>query len=290
MEEKLYPEFRQTADGAGAALERLNRIIRLLRSENGCPWDRVQTHESLEVCMVEEAYEVNEAIESKNWDNLEEELGDVLLQVIFHGQLGEDANRFDLTSVANRECEKMIRRHPHVFENESENGQKYAFSARNTEGSIDNALEKWENVKRRETKGSQTDSMRQIPKALPALRKSHKIQAKAADVGFDWDRVEEAFQKVDEERRELWEAYISGDAGRVHDELGDLLFAAVNIARFLGVDSEDALNSTSQRFINRFGFIEETVLSEGHALTDFPLSELDKLWEVAKQKEKAKLL
>lgn len=268
----MYEEFYVEGKTPAEAVERLRRIIEFLRSEDGCPWDKVQTHESLKVCMVEEAYEVNEAVDNLDWDNLEEELGDVLLQVVFHGSLGVSEGRFDLQSIANRECEKMLRRHPHVFSN-------------NKVDTIDRALEKWENVKKNENTSSQTSSMKKIPKSLPALRRSYKIQAKAADVGFDWDHVSEAFKKVDEETRELLEAYQGNDLHEIQEELGDLLFAVVNVARFLRVDPEDALNFTSHKFIRRFGFIEDQATKEGRSLEEMTLSEMDKLWEEAKQLE-----
>ena len=269
MYEELYKEGNTAAD----AVDRLIKIIALLRSEEGCPWDKAQTHESLKVCLIEEAYEVTEAIDNLDWDNLEEELGDVLLQVVFHGDLGQSTGKFDLKSIANRECEKMIRRHPHVFSNIRAE-------------SIDTALEKWENMKKQEKQGTLTESMREIPKSLPALRKSMKIQSKAAGVGFDWDNVNPAFEKVVEETGELMEAYRKGDFRGIRDELGDLLFAAVNVARFLEVDPEDALNFTSQRFIQRFSFIEEAARAEGRRMESMTLSEMDKLWEQAKKRER----
>jgi tetrapyrrole methylase family protein/MazG family protein len=271
MYEELYKKGKTTAE----AIDRLQKIISLLRSERGCPWDKAQTHDSLKVCLIEEAYEVTEAIDNLDWDNLEEELGDVLLQVVFHGDLGEEEGKFDLRSIANRVCEKMIRRHPHVFSNIKAE-------------SIDTALEKWENMKKKEKRSTLTESMREIPKALPALRKSMKIQSKAAEVGFDWDDVAPAFDKVREETRELAEAYREGDFGRIRDELGDLLFAVVNIARFLEIDPEDALNFTSQRFIQRFSFIEEAAHAEGRRMESMALSEMDKLWEEAKKRESPK--
>lgn len=266
--EELYQEGRTPAE----AVDRLRRIIALLRGEGGCPWDQAQTHETLKVCMVEEAYEVNESIENQDWDNLEEELGDVLLQVVFHGDLGKAEGRFDLMSIANRECEKMIRRHPHVFSN---------FQV----DTIDRALEKWENVKKKENNLTQTGSMNKIPKSLPALRRSFKVQAKAADVGFDWDHVKEAFRKVDEETRELMEAYDAGDPLHIQEEVGDLLFAVVNVARFLKVDPEDALNFTSHKFIRRFGYIEDQARRSGRLLENMTLADMDKLWEEAKSLE-----
>ncbi|MDO4552868.1 MAG: nucleoside triphosphate pyrophosphohydrolase [Bacillota bacterium] len=275
MYEELYEEGKSGAE----AVDRLCRILALLRSRDGCPWDQAQTHESLRACMIEEAYEAVDAIEKEDWEHLEEELGDVLLQVVFHAGLGQEAGRFDLAGVANRECEKMIRRHPHVFDE-----KQGTFSANYTE-SVDKVLEKWENVKRKERRGTQTASMEELPRSLPALTRSCKVQKKAADVGFDWDRVEEAFGKLEEETRELLEIYRSQDREHIKEEVGDLLFAAVNIARFLDVDPEDALNFASQKFIRRFRFIEETAAAQGKNLEEMTLTEMDRLWEQAKTEE-----
>ncbi|NLP30734.1 MAG: nucleoside triphosphate pyrophosphohydrolase [Clostridiales bacterium] len=265
MFEDLYLEGKTDEE----AVKRLAKIISILRSEEGCPWDKAQTHESLKPCLVEEAYEVLEAIDNKDWDNLEEELGDVLLQVIFHSDLGKEEGKFDLKSIANRECEKMIRRHPHIFSN---------FSI----DSIDTVVEKWENMKQREAQISYTESMKRIPKSLPALRKSYKVQAKAAQVGFDWNDTDSAFEKITEETKELFEAYKKSNQDSIVEELGDLLFAVVNVARFLQVDPEDALNFASQKFIRRFGFIESSAKEEGRKLEELTLSEMDKLWEDSK--------
>ena len=272
MYEELYMEGKTAAE----AVERLNRIIELLRGDKGCPWDREQTHESLKVCLVDETYEVIEAIDKNDWDNLEEELGDLLLQVVFHGQIGQETKNFDLKSIANRECDKMISRHPHVF-------------LRNSIETIDTVLEKWENMKRKEKRLTWTEAMEEIPKSLPALRRSYKLQAKAAEVGFDWDRVAEAMDKITEETQELFESYKDGNQAQIREELGDLLFAVVNTARFLGMDPEDALNFTSQKFIRRFGFIEETAGNRGKRLEDMTLAEMDKLWEEAKRQENTPL-
>lgn len=268
--EKYYEEGKSTEE----AIKRLADIIALLRSEEGCPWDKAQTHKSIRSCLLEEAYEVVDAIDKEDFDNLEEELGDVLLQVIFHANLGTEEQKFGLRSIANRESDKMIRRHPHVFLN------------KNSE-SIDKALEKWENVKRKERgTATHTDSMKNVPSALPALIRSFKIQKKAADVGFDWDDVSEAFSKVKEETYELLEIYQGSDETRIMEEVGDLLFAVVNVARFLGVNPEEALNFTSSKFIDRFGFIESTAKLQGKRLEDMSLEEMDKLWEQAKVKSR----
>jgi len=268
----MYKELYVEGNTAAEAVDRLKKIIEVLRSEDGCPWDKVQTYESIKSCLIEEAYEVTEAVDNKDWDNLEEELGDVLLQVVFYGDLGEEDGKFDLKSIANRECDKMLYRHPHVFSN-------------NKAESIDIALEKWENMKKAEKGTTVTESMKRIPKSLPALRKSVKIQKKAKEVGFDWDDVEPAFLKLKEETDELIEAYNGGDFERRRDELGDVIFAATNIARFLKVDPEDALNFASQRFIKRFNFIEDSARQEGLTMESLSLDEMDKLWEEAKKKE-----
>jgi len=267
---KYYEEGKSTEE----AIKRLADIIALLRSEEGCPWDKAQTHKSIRSCLLEEAYEAADAIDKEDFDNLEEELGDILLQVIFHANLGTEEQKFDLRSIANRESDKMLRRHPHVFLN------------KNSE-SIDKALEKWENVKRKERgTATHTDSMMNVPSALPALIRSFKIQKKAAEVGFDWEDVSEAFSKVKEETYELLEIYQGNDETSIMEEVGDLLFAVVNVARFLGVNPEEALNFTSSKFIDRFGFIEKTAKLQGKRLEDMSLEEMDKLWEQAKVKSR----
>lgn len=288
MQERFKEYYKEAADAAGE-IERLHRILKFLRSDEGCPWDRKQTHESLEVCMLEEAYEANEAIENQDWDNLEEELGDVLLQVLFHAGLGEECGRFDLKSIARRECEKMLRRHPHVFEKNPESAENSEGNANNTDESIDSALRTWENIKRQEKTGTRTESMMKLPKALPALRKSCKVQEKAADVGFDWDDVQFAFDKIGEESKELFEAYENGNERQMKEELGDLLFSVVNVARFLKLDPEGALNASSQKFINRFSYIETSACKLGKNLNEMTLAEMDALWEKAKMLEKQDL-
>lgn len=263
-----YEEFYIEAVTPELAVKRLIDIIKVLRVQ--CPWDKVQTHESLKQCLIEESYEVTDAIDKMDFDNLEEELGDVLLQVIFHGDLGNEEKKFSLTSIANRECDKMLRRHPHVFLKE------------NAE-TIDKVLEKWENVKRKETGGSTyAESMDKIPKALPALIRSYKIQKKAAHVGFDWEQIETALSKIKEETNEVLNVYKGNDKSKIKEEIGDLLFSVVNVARFLDVNPEEALNFTSQKFIDRFRFIEDSVHAQGKTLVEATLEEMDRLWEKAK--------
>lgn len=265
---KEYEKLAVTADTQGAAIERLDEIIKILRKE--CPWDREQDHASLRSCMLEEAYEVVEAINRKDPDNLREELGDVLLQVVFHALLAEEESRFDLRGVINEECEKMIRRHPHVFLEENLK-------------TIDKVLEKWENIKVKESgQPDQTSRLEKVPRALPALTRAKKVQKKAADVGFDWDEVSPALDKVKEETSEFQEALQSGDGQNIMEELGDLLFSVVNVARFLEVDPEEALTFTTDKFIRRFAYIEKEALACGRRLEDMSLTEMDKLWDQAK--------
>ncbi len=275
--QKLYEKFSVPAASAGDAFERVTDIIRFLMSEDGCPWDRVQTHESLKKYMIEETYEVIDAINEKDSDHLEEELGDFILQAVYHGLLGEAEGSFDLTSVLNRVSDKMLFRHPHVFFRE--NGEK-------STKTLDNALVRWENMKQRErSEKSQTQLMSEIPKELPALMRSFKIQKKARDVGFDWDDVKDAFAKVREETGELEEIYDTSDKQHILEEIGDLLFSVVNVARFLDIDPEEALSFTSEKFVRRFGYIEEKARSQGRELTSMTLDEMDGLWEEAKERE-----
>ncbi len=271
-EEYLY--LTDSGKDSKEAIERLAEIISLLRRE--CPWDKVQTHETLRKGMIEEAYEAVEAINNKDMANLREELGDVLLQVVFHAQLAEESGNFDLKDLINEECEKMIRRHPHVFLQETQN---------NSAKSIDKVLEKWENIKVKEKhEESCASRLERVPRALPALTRAFKVQKKAADVGFDWTDVSAAFDKVTEEQAELKEqcAEETASARRIEEEMGDLLFSCVNVARFLDIDPESALNYTIDKFIRRFRYIEERAVAKGRNLEDMSLDEMDELWEEAK--------
>lgn len=269
MNKREYTPLYEVKNNEGEALHRLTEIIRILREK--CPWDRVQTHESLTKCMLEEAYEAVDAIQEHNVENLREELGDVLLQVVFHCSLSEEEGDFNLTDVINEECEKMIRRHPHIF---SEEGVK----------TIDKALEKWENVKSKEYGEERyTDRLNRVPKALPALLRSSKVQGKASKVGFDWDDASGAFDKLEEEIRELRCAYENGDTQNMTEELGDLLFSMVNVSRFLGINPEEALNRTTAKFIGRFDAMERMASEMGLDFAGLTLEEMDKLWVEAKK-------
>jgi len=277
----MYEELYKRGETVGEAAERLKKLMTVLRSENGCPWDREQTHESLRRDMIEEAYEAVDAVDRNHMDNLEEELGDVILQVALHSEIAEENGEFTFASVMNRVTDKMIHRHPHVFNvSEEKNTQNAVFS-------VDNVLEKWENTKRKEhEENTTTQSMQKIPRNFPALIRAEKVQKKAARVGFDWDDVAGAFQKIGEEAGELLEAYRNGDQVNMQEEIGDLLFAVVNAARFLKVDPEEALNFTSDKFIRRFGYVEEQAIKAGTRPEEMTLEEMDKLWDDAKRMEK----
>jgi len=248
----------------------LVEIIQLLRSENGCPWDKVQTHETLRDSMIEEAYEVVEAINNKDMANLCEELGDVLMQVIFHAMIEAEKGGFTLENVYDGISKKMISRHSHIF----------ALDVANT---TEEVLINWEKNKKKE-KGykTQTQVLESIPKALPALTRARKIQAKVADVGFDLETVEDAIKKLEEEIGELRSALNTRDED-IEEEYGDILFSAVNISRFLGLNPEFALTNSSEKFINRFRYIEKTALSRGKSLENLTIVDMDELWEQSKQ-------
>ena len=276
-----YLHLCEDAKDNKEAIQRLYDVVKVLRVE--CPWDRVQTHESLRPGMIEEAYETVDAINNNDMANLREELGDVMLQVVMHSVLGEEEGHFDLKDIVNEECDKMIRRHPHVFLHETAN---------NSAKSIDKILEKWENIKVKE-RGEEcaTSRLEKVPKALPALTRAFKVQKKAADVGFDWENVSGAFAKVKEETAELMDNVKAdpSDKHALEDELGDLLFSVVNVSRFLSIDPEASLNYTISKFIRRFAHVEESALACGRKLEDMSLEEMDKLWDEAKKMERAKV-
>ena len=241
-------------------------IIETLRNPGGCPWDREQTHESLKSALLEECYEVIDAIENEDEDALIEELGDVLLQVVFHASIGKEDGYFDIMDVIGGISNKMVNRHPHVFGNEEAN-------------TSEQVLVNWDEIKKEE-KGIKTltEEMQNIAKSLPATTRAYKVQKKAKKVGFDWNDVNYAMDKVKEELNEIKEVY--------NCEEGDLLFACINVARFLEVDGELALDKTIKKFIKRFSYIENEAIKNNKNLKDMTLEEMDKLWEEAKTSEK----
>lgn len=247
----------------------LRRLVSLLRGPGGCPWDAEQTHESIRRNFLEEAYEAVEAIDEGDTDHLCEELGDVLMQVIFHSDIEADAGRFDLNDVADRSVRKLLLRHPHVFGDIRVSGS-------------DEVIQNWDVIKRAEKKHQNiADSLDAVAKSLPGLWRAEKLQHKAAKVGFDWPDVSGAMDKLDEELSELKEAVKTGKG--IAGELGDLIFSAVNVARILSIDPEDALNGTSDKFTARFRRLEEAAAAQGRRLEQMSLSEMDALYETAKK-------
>ncbi|NFG22426.1 nucleoside triphosphate pyrophosphohydrolase [Clostridium botulinum] len=254
----------------------LLETVEVLRGENGCPWDKEQTHKSIKNSLIEESYEVVDAINNEDDDSLIEELGDVLFQVVFHSSIGQEDGYFNINDVVKAICDKMIYRHPHVFKN-----LKDANSSKDV-------LEKWDELKKSE-KGYETltEEMNGIAKSLPSLLRAYKVQKKAKRVGFDWDDVNFAFEKVNEELKEVKDAYISADKENIENEIGDLLFSCVNVARFLEVDGEEALNLTINKFISRFSYIEKKALEKKLSLNQMSLEDMDILWEEAKKLNKS---
>ena len=253
--------------------EDLVNIMRRLRGPGGCPWDAEQTHESLTRYLLEESYEVIEAIESKSQSNLKEELGDLLLQPVFHAAIAEESNEFTIHDVIDTLCRKLIRRHPHVF-----GDMRIADS---------NAqIENWEKIKKTEKGDERKSALDGVPPQLPALLKAQKITEKAARVGFDWEHVDQVVAKVMEELHEFEEAMTLNDNDHMEAELGDLLFAVVNLGRFMSINPEEALRKTVRRFQNRFEHVENRLNELGKQMSSTSLNEMDLLWEEAKRHEK----
>ena len=267
-EKEAYRGFKGTLD-----------IMKTLRSEDGCSWDRVQTHESLKSYLLEESYEVLEAIDNQDWDNLAEELGDVLFQIVFHAEIASEESRFSMNQVINGINEKMIRRHPHVFIDKAE------FNP-------DEIETNWDAIKRRE-KGelelSEEDNihrisaeMKKLPRSFPALMEACKVQKKAAKIGFDWENAAQAFKKIGEETEELQEALSKNDPENIEEELGDLLFSVVNVARLLKIQPEISLRNATQKFIQRFEQMEKLASQEKKCLSDYTFDQFDAAWNRAK--------
>lgn len=247
-------------------------VMRTLREPGGCPWDREQTHASIRSNMIEEVYEYLEAVDADDTAGMREELGDVLMQIVFHARMAEEAGRFDLQDVIDEVVDKLIRRHPHVFGETQVQGS-------------DDVLRNWEAIKKEE-KTERKHILDGVTQGLPALLRAYKMQGKAAKVGFDWPDSEGVWAKVQEELGELREALASGDAQAAENELGDVLFAVVNYARHHKIEPEVALNGTNNRFANRFNYVERQVEASGRPWNYFTLDELDKFWDEAKKREK----
>lgn len=250
----------------------LIQVMHTLRDENGCAWDREQTHETLKKYLIEECYEVLEAIDEQDEDKIIEELGDVLLQVVFHAQIAKEEGYFNVNDVIKSITNKMISRHPHIFKDvQSKNSEQ--------------VLESWENIKIKE-KGfeSYTDTLKHVPKNLPGLMRADKVQQKAARVGFDWDTVEPAMEKVLEELEEVKDVYKDNNRAKILEEVGDLVFATVNVARLLDIDPELAVNYSIDKFINRFQYIEENARNRNLDLKNMSLAEMDVLWNESKKR------
>ncbi len=270
--EKIYdPAFAQPADRLEAYADFV-AIVKQLRRD--CPWDREQTHDSVKHLLIEEAYETVEAIDEQDWDELKKELGDLLLHVIFHSVIAEQGGRFTLKDVIEAETEKLVRRHPHVFGDVTVDG-------------VDEVLANWEQIKMKQE--HKTSALEGVPGRLPALLRAFRVQEKAAGVGFDFPERDGAWEKVEEEIREYRTLAESGaPAEEKEAEFGDLLFALVNYARFTGVNPENALRRTNEKFGRRFRHIERRLAEHGQSMADVDLAEMDRYWDEAKLQEEGK--
>jgi MazG family protein len=264
----------------GGKFEKLVEIMATLRGPNGCPWDKQQDFNSLKPMLVEEAYEVLEAIENDDFDGLSEELGDLLLHVVFQAQLGREASHFDINTVLQKISDKLIRRHPHVFGKE-------------TAASPEEVIRNWEAIKAQEKAAKlknrtpeQRSLLEGIPSKLPAIHEAHQISSRAARVGFDWPDIEGIFEKLQEEVRELRDVIAEGNdedrRERLEDEVGDMLFVTVNIARYLKIDSESALKRANRKFKSRFQYMENELAKQGKTVEQVSIDEMEALWQKAK--------
>ncbi|MBQ2704604.1 MAG: nucleoside triphosphate pyrophosphohydrolase [Clostridia bacterium] len=252
-------------------IDDLVQIIRLLRGEGGCPWDMQQTHQSIRNNVIEEAYEVADAVDTDDKAALCEELGDLLMQVVFHARMAEETGDFNLDQVADGVCQKLVHRHPHVF------GTVKA----DTVGQV---LDNWDAIKMEEkNQQTYTDTLLSVPRAFPGIMRAAKVQKRAAKVGFDWADSQGAWDKLHEEIDEVRAAEQSGNADAVAEEVGDLLFSVVNVTRFLKVDGEEAISKATDKFISRFDKMEQLAVSKGLNLKELTLEEMDALWDEIKQ-------
>jgi tetrapyrrole methylase family protein / MazG family protein len=278
---------RQERVCAGQWFEKLVALQARLRAANGCPWDREQTHSSLRTYLIEEAYEVLDALESGDDAKFAEEMGDLLLQIVFHSQIAREEGRFSVADVIREVHEKMVRRHPHVF------GEKHAKDAAEV-------LRNWEQIKAeergakgisqapREEEGEPDGKslMAGVPRGLPAALEGYQLIRRAARIGFDWDDVNGIFEKIQEEGAEVCHALSTMEPSRIEGEIGDLLFAAINLARFVNVDPEIALKKANAKFVKRFQAMERLAESSGRKLADVPRAEMESLWEAVKREER----
>jgi tetrapyrrole methylase family protein/MazG family protein len=251
--------------------DRLIGIVRKLRSPEGCPWDREQTHQSILSCFLDELYEFFETVEQNDYEHMKEELGDLLLQIVLHSQMASEQKKFDFNDVARDISDKLIRRHPHVFGSVEVS-------------STNEVITNWENIKKGE-KGKEHRKyiVDDIPEALPALFRAEKVQRRVARVGFDWDDSSAAFDKVDEEIKEFREALAGGKHEHAFEELGDIIFALVNVARHHNISAEDALRNTTRKFIRRFKYIEDKLKENGYDIHNCTLEQMDLYWEESKK-------
>ncbi len=254
------------------AIDRLLEIMRILRSDQGCPWDREQTLETLRQNLVEESYEVIDAIETGDRSKLKEELGDLLLQIVFQAQICSEEGAFVFDDVAAAIEQKLIRRHPHVFGDTAVSG-------------TEEVLKNWERIKSEEKGEGKRSVVEGIPRHLPALHKAQQVQSRVARVGFDWKNAADVVTKLDEELAEVRAAIAHEKPDRIGEEIGDLLFTVVNLARFLGHNAEEALNGTVNRFMRRFREVESRAHADGRTVTDCSLEELDRYWAGVKEAE-----
>ena len=259
------------------AIKELIKLIKKLRSPDGCPWDRKQKKEDIGKYILEEAYEVFDSLEGKTPQALKEELGDLLFQILFLAEISEDAGLFSLGDVLEEIRKKMIRRHPHVFGDKKVN-------------SVQEVKENWQQIKKKErdNKNSRQDIFANVPRSLPALKRAQKITAIAATYGFDWSKIKEVLKKLKEELKEFDLAVKKGDQNKTEEELGDILFTLVNISRFVQVDAETALSKTTNKFLRRFSYITGQLSARGISLEKADLTEMETLWKEAKIRDKNK--
>jgi len=279
MQNKKYSDLSDniskidSISSSGELFEVLIWVMSVLRSDIGCMWDREQTHDTIKRNIVEEAYEAVDSIEEKDYQGLKEELGDILLQVVFHSQIAVDNNEFNLNDVIRTIISKLIRRHPHVFSGKSVSSSR-------------EVLENWEDIKKEERKSKLSDNFSifaNIPKLLPSLHYAYEIQTRAARYGFDWENPDGVIDKIKEEIAELEKELKAKEKPGISDEAGDLLFSIVNLTRHINIDGEQALKGTCKKFIKRFDFMEKYTADKGIDFKNLTLVEKDKLWEIAKE-------